>query len=400
MTGVLDGTRVLDFGRYIAGPYCAALLSDLGAEVIRIEKVRGSEDRYIAPIVPEGPDGTGGEGGMFMQMNRNKLGLTLNPMKAGGREIVRRLVATADVVVANLPPQTRQAMGLDYPSLSAIKSDIILTTVSAYGSGGPYSHKVGFDGIGQAMSGAMYLSGPPEAPVKSWMPFVDFGTASLSAFATMAALLEREKTGKGQEIEGSLLGTALTFASPTLIEQAVIQADRVASDNRGQTAAPADSFQTSDGWILVQSIGQPLFERWAHLMGENHWLSDPRFKDDLARGEHSTIISERMSAWCESRTTEQALAELEEARLPAGPVYTPQQALDDPHIRQTGFMTELDYPGMPRPAPVATTPVKLSRTPGTVRHRAPTLGEHTDQILTELGYNAQEIAEFRAQRVV
>ena len=400
MSGVLDGIRVLDFGRYIAGPYCAALLSDLGAEVIRVEKVRGSEDRFIAPIVPEGADGTGGEGGMFMQMNRNKLGLTLNPMKPQGREVVSRLVATADVVVANLPPQTRAAMGLDYASLTATKPDIILTTVSAYGSGGPYSHKVGFDGIGQAMSGAMYLSGPPETPVKSWMPFVDFGTACLGAFATVAALMERQKTGEGQEIEGSLLGTALSFANPTLIEQAVIQVDRIASDNRGQTAAPADAFPTADGWILVQSIGQPLFERWAHLMGENHWLADPRFKDDLARGEHGEIISERMAAWCAGRSTEQALAELDEARLPAGPVYSPQQALDDPHVRATGFMTPLDYPGMARPAPVAATPVKLSKTPGTVRHRAPTLGEHTDQILTELGYGAAEIADLREKRVV
>src|SRR6185503_18556286 len=141
MAGVLNGTRVLDFGRYIAGPYCAALLAEQGAEVIRIEKRQGSEDRYQAPVAATG------EGALFLQMNRNKLGLTLDPMLPEGQEVVRRLVATADVVVANLPPQTLEAMKLDYASLKAVKPDVILTTVTAYGRGGPYSERVGFDGI-------------------------------------------------------------------------------------------------------------------------------------------------------------------------------------------------------------------------------------------------------------
>ena len=148
MTGVLQGIRVLDFGRYIAGPYCAALLAEQGAEVIRIEKRgEGSEDRCQAPIT------LGGDGGLFMQMNRNKLGITLDPMKAEGQEIAHKLVATSDVVIANLPPQTLQAMRLDYDSLKAVKPDIILTTATAYGRGGPYSDRVGFDGIGQVMCG-------------------------------------------------------------------------------------------------------------------------------------------------------------------------------------------------------------------------------------------------------
>ncbi|MEX2333228.1 MAG: CoA transferase, partial [Pseudohongiella sp.] len=217
MSNVLEGIRVLDFGRYIAGPFCASLLSDMGAEVIRIEKVQGSEDRFLSPVSDTG------DGALFMQMGRNKLGMTLNPMKPEGREIVKKLVASADVVVANLPPDTLHAMGLDYDSLTAIKPDIILTMISAFGTGGPYSNRVGFDGLGQAMSGAMYMSGTPEQPVKSYAPFIDFGTASLSAVGTMAALLERQKTGQGQVVEASLFNTALTMMNGTLIEQAMIE---------------------------------------------------------------------------------------------------------------------------------------------------------------------------------
>ena len=187
MSKVLEGIRVLDFGRYIAGPYCATLLADLGADVIRIEKVDGSEDRFVSPVTKTG------DGAMFLQLGRNKRGLTLNPMKPEGREIVKKLVATADVVVANLPPDTLSAMGLDYESLTQIKPDIILTMISAFGRGGPYSNRVGFDGLGQAMSGNMYMSGTPDQPVKAYAPFIDFGTASLSAFGTLAALYERKR---------------------------------------------------------------------------------------------------------------------------------------------------------------------------------------------------------------
>ncbi|HUG38096.1 MAG TPA: CoA transferase, partial [Candidatus Limnocylindrales bacterium] len=170
--------------------------------------------------------------------------------------------------------------------------------------------------------------------------------------------------------------------------------------NRGQTAAPVDIFQTRDGWILVQVIGDPLYRRWAKLMGEEQWLTDPRFKDDLARGDNGEILSKRMSEWTAERTTTEALAELEAAKVPAGPLYSPQQALEDAHIRAAGLLQDTDYPGLARPAPLAPTPVDLSETPGTFRHRAPTLGEHTDAILAELGYGADEISAFRARGVV
>jgi len=393
MMGIFHGIRVLDFGRYVAGPWCAALLGDLGAEVIRIEKRGGSEDRFLGPVAD------GGEGALFLQVNRNKKSMTLDPATPAGRDVVRRLVATADVVVANLPPQRLRALGLDWDTVSQLRPALVLTTISAFGSGGPYEERLGFDGIGQAMSGAMYLSGHPGEPMKAYVPWVDFGTAGLAAFATVAALYERRTTGLGRHVEASLLQTALSVANAPLIEQQVRRLDRVATGNRAQTAGPCDALRTRDGWVLVQVVGQPLFARFAALIGEPGLLGDPRFVDDLARGTHGAELSERMARWCATRTTAEALAELERAQIPAGPVHSPAQALADPHIQAAAMLGAVDYPGLPAPAPVANTPVRLAGTGGAIA-RAPLLGEHTDDILRELGYDATAIAALRADAVV
>ena len=401
MTDVLDGIRVLDFGRYIAGPFCAALLGDLGAEVIRIERIGGGEDRGMIPVGagPASEPLTGG-GAMFLAMNRNKLGMTLDPAAPKSREIVRKLVGTADVVVANLPPRVLHSLGLDLASLRQVKPDIILTTVTAFGSGGPLSHKHGFDGIGQSMSGAVYLSGTPEQPIAIKVPWVDFGTACLSAFGTLAALIERGKTGRGQKVEGALLRTAIAFTNATLIEQALTGVNRTATLNRGFNSAPADIFRTKDGWIVATVIGAPMFRRWARMIGEEHWLSDPRFRDDQSRADHGEIISGRMSEWCTSRSCAEALAALEDASIVAGQVYSPQQALDDPHIRAAGLLEEVTFPGLDNTLPLAPTPIELSETPGAYRCRAPLVSEHTDEILHSLGYAAGEIASLREERVI
>jgi crotonobetainyl-CoA:carnitine CoA-transferase CaiB-like acyl-CoA transferase len=394
--GVLAGVRVLDFGRYVAGPYCATLLGYLGAEVIRIEKREGGEDRYIAPIT------AGGEGGVFFQTACNKQSLTLDPATPQGREIVRRLVREADIVVANLPPASLKSLGLDYESLKAIRADIILVTQTSFGDRGPLADRGGFDGVGQAMSGAMYMSGLPGAPAKAAAPYVDYSTAVLSAFGALAALLHRRQTGEGQEVKASLLGTALAVFGSHLVEQGALGINRTPTGNRVQTSAPSDVFATSDGHVLTHCVGNGLFKRWARLVGDaERWLNDPRFRSDQSRADHSAEILERMRAWCAERTTAEALAALDAAGLPAGPVHTLQQALDEPQVTAMGFLQAVaGYPGTNNPINVPNLPLQFSATPAGIRERPPLLGEHTDTILARLGYSAEQIDELRAAGII
>jgi crotonobetainyl-CoA:carnitine CoA-transferase CaiB-like acyl-CoA transferase len=394
MSGILEGVKVLDFGRYIAGPFCGALLADYGAEVIRIERVNGSEDRYVTPVSNDG------QGAMFLQLNRNKLGLTLNPTKDKGKEIVKRLVERSDIVIANLPEQTLKSMGLNYEDLKSINPGIILTSNTAFGTTGPYAERVGFDGVAQAMSGAMDMTGDPEKPTKAYAPYVDFCSASLAAFGTLLAFLEKQKTGMGQRVQTSLLQTALTTTNSLLIEQEILNVNREASMNRAQTSGPSDTFKTKDGWILVQTVGRPLFERWANLMGEDHWLNDKKFEDDLSRGENGLIISERMAEWCSQRTSAEAIKELESSRIPVGEVLKANETLHEEHILKKGSFIKMKYPTMDKEYSVVGPAIDLSENPGEIKTRSPELGEHNIEILSGLGYSQEEIDQLKEDRII
>ena len=401
MAPLLQGIRVLDFGRYIAGPYCAAMLAEYGADVIRIEKRDGSEDRFTAPLAE-------GAGSLFLQMNRNKRSITLDPASPGGREVVANMVKGADVVIANLPAATLRQMGLDYETLKSYRSDIIFVTNTAYGPVGPMSKNVGFDTIGQAMSGAMYMTGDPGKPTRAAANWVDFGTALHCAFGTMAALMERARTGKGQMVTGALLATAVAVANASVIEQAVAQPNRVASGNRGQTSGPLDVFRATDGWVLVACTGNPLYRRWAKLMqqdpaslpDEPDWLNDPRLQTDDDRGAHGPMLSERMGRWCATRTCDEIVGVLGAAKIPCAQVLSPQQSMDHPQVQALGLLQDTPYPGRPRPAPVSAVPIWMSETAPVERQRPPTLGEHTDAILGELGYSAADLAALRDKGIV
>jgi crotonobetainyl-CoA:carnitine CoA-transferase CaiB-like acyl-CoA transferase len=391
---VLEGIKVLDFGRFIAGPFCAALLADYGAEVLRIDRVEGGEDRYIVPVTKDG------EGAMFLQLNRNKRSLTLDLGSPEGREIVRKLVAGADVVVANMPPRTLRSLGLDYETLSALKPDIILVASNAFGNAEAVRNRVGFDGVGQTLSGAAYLAGTPDQPQKAMVPVVDFATSFACALGVMLALFERQRSGKGQEVGASLLCTGLNMASGALIEEALLGLNRQATRNRASSYAPSDIYKAKDGWFITQVIGRPMYKRWTRLVGRPELLDDPRFADDRLRGEHGEFLSDVMSEWCRDKTLDEALALLEQARIPAGRVNSPRQALEDETIKATDLIRWMDYPGAPEKVPIVATPVSLSRTPPEIRQRAPLNGEHTDAVLAELGYDSAAIAGLRRRGVV
>jgi crotonobetainyl-CoA:carnitine CoA-transferase CaiB-like acyl-CoA transferase len=390
----LSGIRVIDFGRFIAGPYCAMLLADMGADVIRVDRRHGSEDRYIAAITESG------EGGGFLSLNRNKRNLTLDTSKPESAEIIRRLVKGADVVVANLPNNVLKSMRLDYKSLKATKPDIILARISTFGPDGPYANRVGFDTVAQAMSGAMGLTGFPSAPVRDIVPFEDYGTALHTAFGVMVALYHRAQTGEGQIVDGSLLATGVTYVQGLLAERYVLGIERRQLGNTSFYAAPSDAYQTKDGWIVVSAVGNDMFGRWARLVGREDFIGDPRFGTDQLRADNRTAIADAMNNWLATRTTEQAIAELEKARVPAGPVLDLQQVLDDPQVKARELLRYVDHPGAAKPVPLADTAVRLSATPGGIRHRAAALGEHTDEVLREIGYSDAEITKLREAEVV
>ncbi len=393
--GVLDGIRVLDYGRFIAAPWCSAILADMGADVLRVEKRTGGEDRWVQSVTD------GGEGGTFLQCNRNKRSLTLDSTTAEGTRITRELVASADIVIANMPAAGMRASGLDYETLRAIKPDIILASATAYGEGGPYSDRIGFDGAGQVMSGAVYRQGLPEQPIRTVVPYADFGTALTLAIGVMMALYHRDRTGRGQHVEGALLPTALMLSNAFLIERDLLGVDKPRMGNRGASVAPCDLYRTADDqWVLLQIAGQPMFKRWCVLVGRRELFDDPRFADDDLRWRHGDVLNDIMADWCADKTKAEVLTALQNAKLPAAPMLSTQEVLEDPHVAAMGYLNRVPFPGAAKDVPIIETPFRLSETPGTIRHRAPLLGEHTDEVLTDLGYDAAQIDRLRADGIV
>ncbi len=393
--GVLDGIRVLDYGRFIAAPWCSALLADMGADVLRVEKREGGEDRWVQSVTDSG------EGGTFLQCNRNKRSLTLDSTTAEGAEITRRLVARSDIVVANMPAAGMRASGLDYQSLRAVKPEIILASATAYGEGGPYSDRIGFDGAGQVMSGATYRQGLPDQPIRTVVPYADFGTALTLTIGVMMALYHRDRTGAGQHVEGALLPTALMLSNAFLIERDLLGVDKPRMGNRGTSVAPCDLYRTSDGgWVLLQIAGQPMFKRWCRMVGREDLFEDPRFADDDLRWANGDVLNDLMADWCADKTKAKVLALLESAKLPAAPMHSTAEVLTDPQVAAMGYLRRVPFPGAPHDVPIIETPFRMSATPGEIRHRAPLLGEHTDEVLGEIGYTAADVRGLRDRAIV
>ncbi|MET0900526.1 MAG: CoA transferase, partial [Mycobacterium sp.] len=314
--------------------------------------------------------------------------------------ITRRLVERSDVVIANMPLAGMRASGLDYPTLRNIKQDIILASATAYGEGGPYSDRIGFDGAGQVMSGAVYRQGLPDMPIRTVVPQADFGTALTMTIGVMMALFHRTNTGQGQHVEAALLPTALMLSNAFLIERHLLGVDKPRMGNRGASVAPCDLYRVADGWVLLQVAGQPMFKRWCRVIGREDLFDDPRFADDDSRWQHGDVLNDLMQDWCDGRTKAEVLAVLDAAKLPAAPLNSTQDVLDDPHVQAMGFLKPVPFPGASRDVPIIETPFRMSLTPGTIRRRAPLLGEHTDEVLSEIGYSTSETAELRDREIV
>lgn len=386
----LKGIRVLDLGRFIAGPLTCGLLADQGAEVIRIEPPEGAADRAVMPV------GHADGGALYLQMNRNKSSLTLDTRSAEGRRIFRDLVASADVVVVNLPRRAIEAMGYDYETLRAIKPDIIVTTITAYDFHSPEGSQIGFDGSGQALSGAMYLTGFGEVPTRASVSYVDFASGLTAAYATTAALLERERTGRGQHVSASLMGTATHMMSMVYIEEHLGARQRVATGNGSPIAAPSNLYRAQDGWLMVQVIGADMFARWAKLVGRESYLGDPRFATDQDRAENAALLDAAMGEWAAPRSLETCLSELAAARLPGCRVNTPSEALAMPSMGH--YLQDVQ-------AGAQTLPVSLGGIGMAVLDRAdhrvaPALGADTARILAALGYDRATVQALRQEGVI
>lgn len=392
MSKILDGIQVLDFGRYIAGPMCGALLADLGAEVIRVEKPGGAEDRFIMPA------SQGGDGALYFHSNRGKKSITLDIARPEGRAAVERLIAKSDVVIANLSPRALKHFGLDYETVKAIKRDIILTTVNAFGSSGPMREAVGFDGVGQAVSGAVFCTGEPGRPQRSATAYVDFSTALASAYGALAAIISRMQTGDGTHVETSLVGTALNVMAPILIEHASGRNPRGPTGNRAPIAGPSDIFEASDGWFIMQVQGAKMFARWCELVGRPELIDDPLYTSDPLRGRNGAALSAIMAQWAKTRTVAEAIAILEQAGLPVSPVLSPDAIVGGSLGLMDNFTQSVEYPGT-EGLRLFQPPVQLSGEPHDLR-APPTLGEHTHEVLVNAGFSQTEIDELRKIGVI
>jgi crotonobetainyl-CoA:carnitine CoA-transferase CaiB-like acyl-CoA transferase len=250
------------------------------------------------------------------------------------------------------------------------------------------------------MSGAVYRTGAKDQPYRFMVPYVDYGTAQNLTIAAMAAIIHRDKTGEGQHVEASLLLTALAVSDALLIDQQILKANHGRIGNAGLAVSPCEIFKLEDRFILVQVTGTPLFKRWCKMVGEDAWADDPRFARDDLRAAHGDILNGRMQQWCEGQNFNAAMAVLEENRIPAAEVLSPQQVLDHEHVKAMGYLKPVDYPGLPEPAPLIQTPFEMSATPGRIAMRAPTLGEHNAEVYGEIGYDATAIGGLKERGVI
>lgn len=381
--GPLAGVKVIELAHIMAGPTCGLMLADMGADVIKVEKVPGGDDsrRFLPPDID-------GEAAAFMMMNRNKRGIVVNLKEESGKEVLKHILKTADVIIENYRIDTMDKLGLGYDGLKQNNPGLIYCSISGFGRTGPYAERGGFDLIAQGMSGLMSITGEgsDRPPVKMGAPITDITAGILGAMAISAAYVHKLKTGEGQKIDTSLFEAGIVH---TYWQSAIGLATGIAPGPMGSAHplnGPYQAIQTSDGWITLGAANQKNWLSMLDVLEAPQIADDPRFRENVDRMAHLKELEEVLSPIFFEHSTDDWLQRLQDAGVPAGPVLNVNQMHEDPHTLARDMIVEVEHS---RLGPVKTIglPVKFSETPGRVANGAPVYGQHTREVLAEYGYD-------------
>jgi formyl-CoA transferase len=389
---LLEGMVVLDATQVMAGPYCAMLLCDMGARVIKIEPPGGDSTRAMAGA-------RGGDSAAFNAVNRGKLGVVLDLRQAEGRGVFVRLAKAADVLVENYRPGVMAKLGLDYATLAAENPRLVYASISGYGQTGPASGKGGFDLVAQGVSGIMSVTGEPDRPpVKAGVPLTDLGAGLFALSGILAALYWRTSSGRGQHIDTSLLdaGVALSVWEATEFFDGR-NPQRLGSAHR--MSAPYQAFRCADGDITVGAANDRTFAKLATTLGHPEWITDARFASDERRVAHRAALASLIENVTIGSSREEWLRRFDEAGIPCGPINTYADVFSDPQVIARDLALSVDHPTLGHLRSLGT-PIKMSATPLDPQRRAPLLGEHTDEVLRAAGFSNEELQSLRSSGAI
>ena len=394
--GALDGIKVLDLTRVLAGPTCTQVLGDLGAEVVKIERPGAGDDTrgFAPPYMP----GTR-ESAYFVGVNRNKKSVTLDIAKPEGQDVVHRLLAESDILVENFKVGALAKYGLGWEDLRERYPGLIYCSITGFGQTGPYAPRPGYDSLIQAMGGVMSLTGEIGGePQKVGVPVADLFAGLYGCIGILAALNHRRETGRGQRVDIGMLDTSVAWLANQGMNFLATGENPARLGNQHPNIVPYQVFPTADGHIVLSVGNDPTFERFCRLTGQDALLGDSRFATNAARVGNRQLVTDTLTPVLRSRTTKEWVDALEAAKIGCGPINTLRDVFDDPHVKARGVVVEMEHASGERVEVIAS-PVRLSETPPSYRSAAPVLGQHTEEVLTGLGFGATEIARLRGDGI-